>query len=107
MQPVGKNLPLILQDGSISLNIQLTGELSTSLLSPGEEDGPKWGTLVAPRVNAQVMLCAIRACTWRLLIMFGHCVVSSADQGPRHHSGTLLGKLLCGVPASPKYGVLY
>lgn len=49
------------QDGSIGFNIQLTGELSTSLLSPGEEEGPKWGTLVAPRVNAQVhqhMFCA-------------------------------------------------
>lgn len=42
-----------MQDGSIGFNIQLTGELSTSLLSPGEEEGPKWGTLVAPRVNAQ------------------------------------------------------
>lgn len=49
-----QNCLAAMQDGSIGFNIQLTGELSTSLLSPGEEEGPKWGTLVAPRVNAQV-----------------------------------------------------
>jgi len=40
------------QDGSIEYEIKLTGELSTNLLSEGEEE-PAYGTLVAPRVNAQ------------------------------------------------------
>lgn len=43
-----------MQDGTITFEIKLTGELSTSLLSPGEGGAPRWGTLVAPRVNAQV-----------------------------------------------------
>ena len=43
-----------MQDGTITFEIKLTGELSTSLLSPGEGASPRWGTLVAPRVNAQV-----------------------------------------------------
>ena len=49
------------QDGSIKYEIKLTGELSTNLLSPGEGPKPKWGTLVADRVNAQYhqhMFCA-------------------------------------------------
>lgn len=48
------------QDGTIEYEIKLTGELSTNLLSPGEED-PMFGTLVAPGVNAQHhqhMFCA-------------------------------------------------
>lgn len=40
------------QDGTISFEIKLTGELSTNMLSPGE-DHPECGTLVAPGVNAQ------------------------------------------------------
>ncbi len=42
------------QDGTISYEIKLTGELSTNLLSPGEGPQPGHGTLVAPGVNAQV-----------------------------------------------------
>ncbi|GAQ81207.1 Copper amine oxidase [Klebsormidium nitens] len=48
------------QDGTIEFEIKLTGELSTNLLSPGEDD-PEFGTLVAPGVNAQHhqhMFCA-------------------------------------------------
>ncbi len=48
------------QDGTIQFEIKLTGELSTNLLSPGEE-APQYGTLVAPGVNAQNhqhMFCA-------------------------------------------------
>ncbi|KAI3429769.1 hypothetical protein D9Q98_010082 [Chlorella vulgaris] len=42
------------QDGTISYEIKLTGELSTNLVSPGENPAaPDWGTLVAPGVNAQ------------------------------------------------------
>ena len=47
-------------DGSIGYEIKLTGELSTNLLSPGEES-PGWGTYVADRVNSQHhqhMFCA-------------------------------------------------
>lgn len=47
-------------DGSLSLEIRLSGELSTNLLSEGEEM-PNAGTLVAPGVNAQLhqhMFCA-------------------------------------------------
>ena len=52
------------QDGSIEFEIKLSGELSTNLLSPDEEengDVPTHGTIVAPGVNAQVhqhMFCA-------------------------------------------------
>ena len=48
------------QDGTIEYEIKLTGELSTNLLSPGEDE-PEYGTLVAPGVNAQHhqhMFCA-------------------------------------------------
>lgn len=42
------------QDGTIGYKIKLTGELSTNLVSPGEDPAaPAWGTLVAPGVNAQ------------------------------------------------------
>ncbi len=41
------------QDGSIDYEIKLSGELSTNVLSPGEET-PRHGTLVAPSVNAQI-----------------------------------------------------
>ena len=41
-------------DGSIELEIKLSGELSTNQLSPGEGPAPAHGTLVAPGVNAQV-----------------------------------------------------
>ncbi|KAL4418888.1 hypothetical protein ABPG77_010057, partial [Micractinium sp. CCAP 211/92] len=42
------------QDGTIGYEIKLTGELSTNLVSPGEDpEKPEWGTLVAPGVNAQ------------------------------------------------------
>lgn len=47
-------------DGSIDFEIKLSGELSTNVLSPGE-DVPTHGTLVAPGVNAQLhqhMFCA-------------------------------------------------
>lgn len=47
-------------DGSISLDIKLSGELSTNSLSEGEIT-PSHGTIVAPGVNAQVhqhMFCA-------------------------------------------------
>jgi len=48
-----KTLPLQ-QDGTIEYQIKLTGELSTNMLSPGEDAGhPESGTLVAPGVNAQ------------------------------------------------------
>ena len=50
------------QDGTISYEIKLTGELSTNQVSPGEDiNAPEWGTLVAPGVNAQFhqhMFCA-------------------------------------------------
>jgi primary-amine oxidase len=42
-----------MQDGTIQLELKLTGELSTNQLSAGEEDPPEWGTMVAPGVNAQ------------------------------------------------------
>lgn len=54
-------------DGSIGLDIRLSGELSTNTLSEGEtgtsddHDVPDYGTLVAPAVNAQMhqhMFCA-------------------------------------------------
>jgi primary-amine oxidase len=41
-----------LQDGTISFEIKLTGELSTNLLSEGEAH-PTHGTLVGPGVTAQ------------------------------------------------------
>lgn len=47
-------------DGSLSLDIRLSGELSTNTLSEGE-NMPKAGTLVSPGVNAQLhqhMFCA-------------------------------------------------
>ncbi len=53
-------LALTLQDGTISYEIKLTGELSTNMLSPGEEM-PEHGTLVGEGVNAQHhqhMFCA-------------------------------------------------
>jgi Cu2+-containing amine oxidase len=53
-------LPAPPQDGTISYEIKLTGELSTNMLSPGE-DAPQHGTLVAEGVNAQHhqhMFCA-------------------------------------------------
>lgn len=40
------------QDGTVSLDIKLTGELSTNMLSQGEVH-PEYGTLVGPGVNAQ------------------------------------------------------
>ena len=52
------------QDGTIDFEIKLSGELSTNLLSPSEEENggvPAHGTIVAPGVNAQVhqhMFCA-------------------------------------------------
>lgn len=51
---------LVLQDGTISMEIKLTGILSTSLLSPGEPR-PSHGILVGPGVNAaahQHLFCA-------------------------------------------------
>ena len=43
-----------LQDGTISYEIKLTGELSTNLVSEGEDPhAPTHGTLVLPGVNAQ------------------------------------------------------
>lgn len=42
----------VLQDGTITFEIKLTGELSTNLLSEGEAH-PTHGTLVHPGVNAQ------------------------------------------------------
>ena len=51
------------QDGSIELEIRLSGELSTNQPSPAEARSgvPEYGTMVAPGVNAQVhqhMFCA-------------------------------------------------
>lgn len=49
-----------LQDGTIKYEIKLTGELSTNVLSLGEE-APEYGTLVMEGVNAQHhqhMFCA-------------------------------------------------
>ncbi len=50
------------QDGTIEYQIKLTGELSTNPLSPDEDPAnPKYGTLVAPGVNAQAhqhLFCA-------------------------------------------------
>jgi primary-amine oxidase len=40
------------QDGTIDFQIKLTGELSTNVMSPGEEH-PEYGILVMPGVNAQ------------------------------------------------------
>ncbi|KAH3681928.1 hypothetical protein WICPIJ_007090 [Wickerhamomyces pijperi] len=40
-----------LQDGSIRLDIKLTGILNTYVANPGEKTGP-WGTTVYPQVNA-------------------------------------------------------
>jgi primary-amine oxidase len=48
------------QDGCIDFKIKLSGELSTNLLSEGEEE-PSHGVMVAPGVNAQIhqhMFCA-------------------------------------------------
>jgi primary-amine oxidase len=48
------------QDGTVSYEIKLTGELSTNMLSPGE-DMPEHGTLVGEGINAQHhqhMFCA-------------------------------------------------
>ena len=48
------------QDGCIDFKIKLSGELSTNLLSEGEE-APSHGVMVAPGVNAQIhqhMFCA-------------------------------------------------
>jgi primary-amine oxidase len=48
------------QDGCIDYKIKLSGELSTNLLSEGEET-PSHGVMVAPGVNAQIhqhMFCA-------------------------------------------------
>lgn len=48
------------QDGCIDFKIKLSGELSTNLLSDGEES-PSHGVMVSPGVNAQVhqhMFCA-------------------------------------------------
>jgi primary-amine oxidase len=48
------------QDGCIDFKIKLSGELSTNLLSEGEE-APSHGVMVAPNVNAQIhqhMFCA-------------------------------------------------
>ena len=49
------------QDGTIGMDIKLTGILSTSLLSPGEGSAPSHGILVGPGVNAaahQHLFCA-------------------------------------------------
>jgi len=49
------------QDGTIGYEIKLTGELSTNLLSEGEDHPGGFGTMVAPGVNAQHhqhMFCA-------------------------------------------------
>ncbi len=43
---------MFLQDGTIGMEIKLTGILSTSLLTPGEGSTSSHGTLVAPGVNA-------------------------------------------------------
>jgi primary-amine oxidase len=40
------------QDGTVQLELKLTGELSTNVLSPGEPV-PEYGTLVDRLVNAQ------------------------------------------------------
>ncbi len=48
------------QDGCIDFKIKLSGELSTNLLSAGE-DKPSHGVMVGPDVNAQIhqhMFCA-------------------------------------------------
>jgi primary-amine oxidase len=48
------------QDGCIDYKIKLSGELSTNLLSEGE-DAPSHGVMVAPGVNSQIhqhMFCA-------------------------------------------------
>lgn len=53
-------LLLLLQDGTIGMDIKLTGILSTSVLSPGESQ-PSHGILVGPGVNAaahQHLFCA-------------------------------------------------
>lgn len=43
-----------MQDGRIELEIKLSGELSTNLVSEGEAaDSPDHGVIVAPGVNAQ------------------------------------------------------
>jgi primary-amine oxidase len=53
-------LLMLLQDGTIGMDIKLTGILSTSVLSPGESR-PSHGILVGPGVNAaahQHLFCA-------------------------------------------------
>ena len=42
------------QDGTIEWDVQLTGCLSTNVLSPDEHEVPTHGTLVAPGLNAQL-----------------------------------------------------
>lgn len=44
---------MLSQDGTIEYQIKLTGELSTNALSPGEEGGSAYATMVAPGVAAQ------------------------------------------------------
>lgn len=45
----------LMQDGRIEFEIKLSGELSTNLLSEGENpDSPDHGVIVAPGVNAQL-----------------------------------------------------
>jgi len=52
--PITKYTQIQSQDGTIDYQIKLTGELSTNMLSPGEDAGhPESGTLVGPGVNAQ------------------------------------------------------
>jgi primary-amine oxidase len=53
-------LSMLLQDGTVGMDIKLTGILSTSVLSPGESR-PSHGILVGPGVNAaahQHLFCA-------------------------------------------------
>jgi primary-amine oxidase len=42
------------QDGSIELEVKLTGIMSTRAVLPGEPAKPRYGTLVAPGVNALI-----------------------------------------------------
>jgi hypothetical protein len=68
---------LAAQDGTITFEIKLTGELSTNLLSEGEGPKPTHGTLVGPGVNAQVSSGGLR---WAQVGSGGHLGSTPSQQ---------------------------
>lgn len=85
------------QDGTISYEIKLTGELSTNALAPEElESGAsKYGTMVAPGVNAQFhqhMFCAridmaVDDAEGGKGLVVSECDVVSTGDGPHNPAG--------------------